>query len=68
MKLSNKQYDIAKKWITLYIPALITLISVLGVLYGFDTTKLTGTIAALDTFAGTILGVSSKNYHSGTNG
>lgn len=60
--MTNKQYDIAKKIVTVIVPATITLISGLGALYKVDVTSLTGTIALLDTFAGTILGISSKNY------
>ncbi|GGE26221.1 phage holin [Streptococcus himalayensis] len=62
MKLSNGQYDVAKKMVTVVVPATITLITGLGALYKVDTTALTGTIALLATFAGTVLGISSKNY------
>lgn len=62
MNLTNKQYDIAKKAVTVVAPAAITLITGLGTLYKFDTTAITGTIALLTTFAGTVLGISSKNY------
>lgn len=62
MNLTNKQYDIAKKVVTVVAPAAITLITGLGALYKFDTTAITGTIALLTTFAGTVLGISSKNY------
>lgn len=67
MKLTNKQYDIAKTTVTIIAPAAITLISALGALYGFDATVINGTIAAVATFAGTVLGVSSKNYHQENN-
>ena len=62
MKLSNAQYDVAKKVVTVVVPAGITLITGLGALYKFDTTAITGTIALLATFAGTVLGISSKKY------
>lgn len=62
MKLSNEQYDVAKRTVTVVVPAAITLITGLGVLYKFDTSAITGTIALAATFAGTVLGVSSKNY------
>lgn len=62
MNLTNRQYDIAKKVVTVVAPAAITLITGLGALYKFDTTAITGTIALLTTFAGTVLGISSKNY------
>lgn len=62
MKLSNEQYDVAKRTVTVVVPAAIALITGLGVLYQFDTSAITGTIALVATFAGTVLGVSSKNY------
>lgn len=62
MKLSNEQYDVAKRTVTVVVPASIALITGLGVLYKFDTSAITGTIALVATFAGTVLGVSSKNY------
>ena len=62
MKLSNEQYDEAKRTVTVVVPAAIALITGLGVLYKFDTSAITGTIALVATFAGTVLGVSSKNY------
>ncbi|HEM2885302.1 TPA: holin [Streptococcus suis] len=67
MKLTNKQYDVAKTTVTIVAPAAITLISALGALYGFDATVINGTIAAVATFSGTVLGVSSKNYHQENN-
>lgn len=62
MKLSNEQYDVAKRTVTVVVPAAIALITGLGVLYKFDTSAITGTIALVATFAGTVIGVSSKNY------
>ena len=64
MKLTNGQYDVAKKVVTVVVPAAIALITGLGALYKFDTTAITGTIALLATFAGTVPGVSSKNYQA----
>lgn len=62
MNLTNKQYDIAKKAVTVVAPALITLITTIGALYKIDTTLVNGIIAAVTTFVGTVLGISSKNY------
>ena len=62
MNLTNRQYDIAKKAVTVVAPALITLITTIGALYKIDTTLINGIIAAVTTFAGTVLGISSKNY------
>lgn len=64
MKMTNKQYDIAKKTVTVVVPATITLITGLGALYKVDTTVITGTIALFTTFAGTVLGISNKNYQA----
>lgn len=63
MKLSNKQYDSAKRMVTVVVPAGIALITGLGALYGFDTDAVTGTLALVATFLGTVLGISSKRYH-----
>lgn len=64
MKLSNDMYD-RLKWIaTIFAPALITLIAALGAIYGWSfTTTLTGTIAALDTFLGALLQISTSSYN-----
>ncbi|HEL9635253.1 TPA: holin, partial [Streptococcus suis] len=61
--LTNKEYDLAKRIVTVVVPAVITLITGLGALYKFDTSVITGTIALFATFLGTVLGISSKNYH-----
>lgn len=63
MDLTNKQYDLYKKLVTVVAPALITLITGLGALYKFDSTAITGTLALLTTFTGTVLGISSKKYN-----
>ena len=63
MTFTNKQYDFYKKLVTVVAPALITLITGLGALYKFDSTAITGTLALLTTFTGTVLGISSKKYN-----
>ncbi len=63
MELTNKQYDIAKRIVIQVVPALIALITGLGALYKVDVSLITGTIALFATFAGTVLGVSSKKYN-----
>lgn len=68
MNLTNKQYDIAKRAVTIVAPAAITLITGLGALYKVDTSLITGTIALLVTFAGTVLGISSKKYQEDQEG
>ena len=63
MQLSNKVYDILK-WIAQYfLPAAgtlyFTLASICSLPYG---EQVVGTIAALDTFLGVLLGLSSSQY------
>lgn len=64
MKLSNKAYDILK-WIALYfLPALGTLYFALASIWGFPFgEEVVGTITALDTFLGVILGISTAQYN-----
>lgn len=62
--MSNKVYDILK-WIAMYLlPALGTsyfaLASIWGLPYG---EQIVGTITAIDTFLGVILGISSVKYN-----
>lgn len=65
MKLSDKQYDIAKNIITIVMPALITLIAGLGELYGFDSELIVGTIGLVTVFFGTVLRISTKKNKKG---
>ena len=62
MKLSNEQYNTAKFILLNVVPALVTLIAGLGVLYGFDATKITATIGLFATFAGVLM-ISTKRYN-----
>ena len=64
MKMSNKVYDILK-WIAQYIlPALGTLYFALAGIWGFPYgEQIVGTITAVDTFLGVILGLSSNTYY-----
>lgn len=63
MKLENKTYDILKFIALKVLPALATLILALGKIWDISYSELiAGTITAIDTFLGTILGISSKNY------
>jgi hypothetical protein len=64
MKISNKAYDILK-WIAMIVlPALATLIvaifKIWNIPYGIE---ISGTIMAVDTFLGAILGISTYNYN-----
>lgn len=64
MKLTNKQYDVLK-WIALIVlPALgtlyFTLASIWGLPYG---DQVVGTITAVDTFLGALLGISTSKHN-----
>lgn len=62
--MSNKQYDILK-WIALVVlPALATFYYALSGIWGFPYgEQVVGTITAIDTFLGALLGISSINYY-----
>ena len=62
--MSNKTYDILK-WIAMYLlPALGTLYFTLSGIWGFPYgEQIVGTITALDTFLGVILGISQVSYN-----
>jgi len=64
MKISNKAYDILK-WIALYLlPALGTLYFALSGIWGLPYgEEIVGTITAVDTFLGVLLGISSAQYN-----
>lgn len=64
MKLNNKAYDILK-WIAMYLlPALGTLYFALAGIWGLPYgEQIVGTITAIDTFIGVILGISTAQYN-----
>jgi hypothetical protein len=66
MKLSNKTYDVLK-WIAMYLlPALGTLYFAIASIWGFPYgEEVVGTITAIDTFLGVILGISNAKYNKG---
>jgi hypothetical protein len=66
MKMSNKVYDVLK-WIAIVVlPALGTLYFALAGIWGFPYgEQIVGTITAVDTFLGVILGISSATYKKG---
>jgi hypothetical protein len=60
---SNKVYDILKWVAMIVLPALGTLYFALAGIWGFPFgEQIVGTITALETFLGIILGVSNVNY------
>lgn len=69
MKISNKTYDILK-WVALYLlPALGTLYFAIASIWGLPAgDKFVGTITALDTFLGVLLGISTSQYKKQING
>ncbi len=62
--LSNKTYDVLK-WIALYLlPALGTLYFALAGIWAFPYgEEVVGTITAIDTFLGVLLGISTAQYN-----
>lgn len=69
MKLTNKTYDMLK-WIAQYLlPAAGTLYFALAGIWGFPYgEQVVGTITAIDTFLGVILGISTMQYNKVTDG
>lgn len=64
MKLNDKTYNVLK-WVALYLlpgatTLWLTLASIWGLPYGEE---IGGTIAALDTFLGVLLGISTAQYN-----
>ena len=64
MILPDKVYDFLKWLLITFTPALIVLISTLGVIYNFDTEIITLTIGAIATFIATIIGISTHYYNN----
>lgn len=64
MNMSNKTYD-TLKWIAMYLlPALGTLYFAIAGIWNFPLREqVVGTITAVDTFLGVILGISTSQYN-----
>lgn len=63
MKLSNKLYDVLKFIAQIALPATATLYFTLAGIWGFPyAEEIVGTITAIDTCLGVLLGVSSAKY------
>lgn len=64
MKLTNKTYDILK-WVAQYLlPAAGTLYFALSGIWGLPYgEQIVGTITAVDTFLGVVLGISTVQYN-----
>lgn len=64
MKMSNKVYDVLK-WIAMcFLPAIGTLYFVLSGIWNLPYgEQVVGTITAVDTFLGVLLGISTAQYN-----
>ena len=64
MKLSNKAYDILKAIPLKYLTIIRTLYFALAGIWNLPIREeIVGTITAIDTFLGAVLGISSANYN-----
>lgn len=67
MKMSNKVYDILKWVAQIALPALATLcVAMCGIWNLPYTEQIVGSITAIDTFLGVILGISTLHYNKHT--
>lgn len=63
--MSNKLYDILKWIAQILLPAIATLYFALAGIWNLPYgEEIVGTITAIDTFLGVILGISSKSYYT----
>lgn len=63
MIMNDKTYDFLKWIAQLFLPAVGTLYAALAGIWGFPYgEQIVGTILAIDTFLGAILGISNANY------
>ena len=69
MKMSNKVYDVLKYITQIGLPAVGTLYFALSGIWGFPyAEQVVGTITAIVTFLGVLLGISSANYNKSKEG
>ncbi|AXQ61268.1 holin [Streptomyces phage LibertyBell] len=62
--LGDKSYDVLKKSATVLLPAAGALYFALAQIWGLpQAEEVVGSIAALNTFVGVLVGISSKTYH-----
>lgn len=63
MKMSNSVYDVLKFLCTIFLPALGTLYFALAQIWGLPySEQVVGTISAITTFIGVLIGISNYNY------
>ena len=60
--LNDKIYDFLKWFLMTFVPAAITLISSLAIIYHFDAEVIILTIGAISTFIAAITGISTVQY------
>lgn len=61
--MSNKMYDILKYIAQIILPAIGTLYFALAGIWNFPyAEEIVGTVTAIDTFLGVVLGISNANY------
>ena len=66
--MSNKLYDVLKWVAQILLPAIATLYFALAGIWNLPYgEEIVGTITAIDTFLGVILGISSKTYYNSQN-
>ncbi len=65
MSLTNKQYDVLKWIAQILLPAVGTLYFTLASVWGLPySEQIVGTITAVDTFIGVLLGISTAKYNA----
>jgi hypothetical protein len=63
VKITGKTYDLLKALAQIYLPALGTLYFALAGIWGLPAAEqVTGSVLAIDTFLGVVLGISAANY------
>lgn len=69
MKMENKTYDVLKWVAMILLPAAGTLYFALAGIWGLPyAEQIVGTITAIDTFLGVILGLSTSQYNKNKEG
>lgn len=69
MKMSNKLYDILKWIAMILLPAIGTFYFALAGIWNFPyAEQVVGTITAVDTFLGALLGIASATYNKNQEG
>lgn len=68
--ISNKVYDVLKWILLIFVPAFITLLSTLTMVWKWDIPleAIVTTITAVATFLGALIGISTKYYNKLNNG